>query len=218
MTIRVVIADDHALFREGLRAILEKQGGFEVVGEASSGLEAVEMAAVLRPDVVIMDLSMPELNGVEATKQIRAHDMRVRILALSAYQDHRTLSEAMRAGASGYVMKRDAFRELRGAILAAYKRRGPVLPEEPLCEPGVAADSMYRPLGQRERQVLQLLAEGMTGPEIASRLRIAKSTVETHRRNIMRKLGVKNLVELTRYAIREGMTSVHAERRPSKQG
>jgi DNA-binding NarL/FixJ family response regulator len=214
MSIRILIADDHEMLREGLRAMLEKQKNVEVVGEAGDGRTAVEMARTLAPDVVAMDISMPDLNGVEATRQIKAENAAVKVIALSRHSDGRYVRRMLEAGASGYVLKSGAYDELRRAIEAVSEGNHYLSPRIT----GVVIDKHLRAasepksaepetLGPREREILQLLAEGHTSPEIARRLHISKRTVESHRRNITRKLGVHSIAELTKYAIREGLTS-----------
>jgi two-component system NarL family response regulator len=199
--------------RDGLRAILEKEADLEVVGEAASGREAVRLVAELEPEVVIMDVAMKDMNGVEATRQIKMYNAKVRVVALSSHPDRRYVSAILRAGASGYVLKANAYAELRRAIQAARAGRSFLSAEltETLVDVVRSTDlpeeSIYRQLGAREREVLQLLAEGLTSPEIAERLHVAPSTVESHRRNLMQKLDIHNVAGLTRYAIREGLIS-----------
>lgn len=214
MAIRVLLADDHALMREGLRAILARDRDVEVLGEAASGLEAVELCRECRPDVVIMDVAMNDLNGVEATRRIRERDPGVRIVALSSHSDSRFIAEMLRAGASAYVLKENAYAELRRALDAVRRGSTYLCPGAAgtaariISESDAAGGSPWHVLGNREREVLQLIAEGHSSPEIAERLHIAPNTVETHRRNIMRKLKLHNVVELARYAIREGLSRV----------
>jgi DNA-binding NarL/FixJ family response regulator len=214
MSIRILIADDHQMLREGLRAILEKQKNAEVVGEASDGRTAVEMARALVPDVVAMDISMPDLNGVEATRQIKAENPAVKVIALSRHSDARYVRRMLEAGASGYVLKSGAYEELRRAIDAVSEGNHYLSPRIT----GAVIDTHLRvtsepqssgpeTLSSREQEIVQLLAEGHTSPEIARRLHISTRTVEGHRRNIMRKLKVHSVAELTKYAIREGLTS-----------
>ncbi len=215
MSIRILIADDHQMLREGLRAILEKDENLEIVGEASDGRTAVEMARRLLPDVVAMDISMPDLNGVEATRQIKAEDPAVKVIALSRHSDKRYVHRMLAAGASGYVLKSGAYDELRRAVEAVSKGdnylsariTGLVIDAHvrAVAEPH---SSGWATLGPREREIVQLLAEGKTSPQIARGLHISTRTVESHRRNIMKKLDVHSIAELTKYAIREGLTSV----------
>lgn len=203
------------MLRDGLRSILASEQGLEVVGEAGDGHSAVAMARELQPDVIVMDIGMQGLNGVEATRLIKAENPRIKVLALSTYSDKRYVLSVLEAGASGYVLKASAFDELRRAIRAVSENKEYLSPEvtgavvearvRAPAEPGASA---YTILGSREREVLQLLAEGCSSPEIAQRLHISASTVETHRRNIMRKLNLHSIAELTKYAIREGLTAL----------
>jgi DNA-binding NarL/FixJ family response regulator len=213
---RILLVDDHKIMRDGLRAILEKESDLEVVGEAASGREAVRRTAELAPDLVIMDVAMNDLNGVEATRQIRAEHRNVQIVALSSHGDPRYVTGILRAGASAYVLKGNAYTQLRRAVQAVRSGRSFLCEEvagimveavrNPACEDG----TVFEVLGAREREVLQLLAEGLSSAAIAARLHVATSTVETHRRNLMRKLELHSVAELTKYAVREGLTSVEA--------
>jgi DNA-binding NarL/FixJ family response regulator len=213
MTIRVVLVDDHELMRQGLRSILERDQDVAVVGEAGTGDEAIALARTLLPDVVLMDVAMKGLNGIEATRQIRAECKDTRVLALSSHSDSRYVSAMLEAGACGYVLKANAYADLRRALEAA--RQG----KSYLCADvtkAVVGDSLrtggneakVAPLSPRERHVLQLLAEGLTSPQIGKRLHIATSTVESHRRSIVRRLGIHSVADLTKYAIREGLTEL----------
>ena len=211
--IRVLLADDHNLFRQGLRRILEEQDGFEVVAEASTGLEAIDLVRQHRPDVAIMDIAMRELNGIEATAQITRHNPEIAVLILSMYSDERYVIRAVKAGARGYLLK-DALEE--GLIQAvveihagnAYfspeiakllqEARGRGLSEERF-------DDRYELLTERERQLYHLLAEGRSNKEIAARLGLSLHTVETHRTRIMDKLGVHSIAELVLSAVRRGI-------------
>jgi two-component system NarL family response regulator len=201
------------MMREGLRAILEKNESFSVVGEAASGREAVRLAQERRPDVVVMDVAMPDMNGIEATRAIRAAQPKTQVVALSSHADRRYVTAILDAGAAGYVLKADAYEQLLHAVEAA------ALGKKYLCAEVTAnvienalrqgtPGSVYELLGAREREVLQLLAEGLTSSQIAERMGVSTSTIETHRRNIMRKLDLHSVAELTKYAIREGITSV----------
>ena len=214
MSIRVLLADDHELMREGLRAILEKEPEIEVIGEAQSGREAVEQVRALAPDLVIMDVAMKDLNGIEATRQIRAANGATKVVALSSYSDRRYVTAILAAGASAYVLKANAYDNLRRAVDAVIQGKSYLCPEVAGAVIDVATasrlpdSSAYSLLGPREREVLQLLAEGLTSPQIAKRLHVSTSTVESHRRNLMGKLGIHSVAELTKYAIREGLTSL----------
>jgi len=203
------------MVREGLRAILEQGDGHAVVGEAGSGREAIRLAEELRPDVVVMDVAMSDLNGIEATRQITSSLPGVRVLALSSHTDRRYVNAIFAAGAHGYVLKADAYGQLARGIQAVH-RGHKVLSEEITAavveralERG-AGSSAYDLLGAREREVLQLLAEGQTSGQIAERLSVSTSTIETHRRNLMRKLDLHSVAELTKYAVREGLSSLEA--------
>ncbi len=214
MSIRVLLVDDHELMREGLRAILEKEPDIEVIGEAQSGREAVERVNELAPDLVIMDVAMKDMNGIEATRQIRAASEGVKVVALSSYSDRRYVTAILAAGASAYVLKANAYDSLRRAVDAAIRGKSYLCPEvatgviqaaTAACPSGSTA---YSVLGPREREVLQLLAEGLSSPQIAGRLHVSTATVESHRRNLMGKLEIHSVAELTKYAIREGLTSL----------
>lgn len=213
MTIRVLLADDHAVLREALAHVLQHEPDISVVGQAGDGRVAVDLARDLAPDVVVLDIAMPDLNGVGAAARILARNPSVRVIALSAYSDRHFVTEMFRAGAMGYVLKNAAGTELLRAIRAVHKGQRYVCPGvadlpagHPQQGPAAAGSSPRVELGRREREVLQLIAEGLRGAEIARRLHIAESTVEVHRRNIMRKLDLHGVAELTRYAIREGLS------------
>lgn len=216
MAIRIVLADDHTVVREGLRTLLESEGDLNVVGEAADGITTVELVCELSPDIVVMDVSMPDLNGVEATRQILSQVPTVRVLGLSVHEDRKIVTEMLRAGASAYLLKSCAARELRRAIRE-------VIAGHAYLSPGVANDviqdflqndgasqqkSAFQTLTPREREVLQLLAEGSAPKQIADRLHISVKTVQTHRQHIMEKVGTHNLANLTKYAIREGLTTL----------
>jgi len=211
---RILIADDHKIFREGLRTLLSNRPGVEVVGEADNGRSTVSMAAELLPDVVIMDVAMPELNGIDATRQISSMCERTKVLALSMHADSRFVTRMLTAGAHGYLLKDCAFEELTLAIQT-------VLADDVYLSPGVAGvvvremQSRATDLGvkapeltPREREVLQLVAEGRTTRDIAARLHVSVKTIETHRKQIMDKLELRSVAELTKYAVREGLTSL----------
>jgi two-component system NarL family response regulator len=213
MVTRVLLVDDHELMREGLRSILEGEDDVEIVGEAASGREAVALARELEPDVVVMDVGMKDLNGIDATRQIRSELRDVRVIALSSHSDSRYVSAMLEAGASGYVLKANAYADLREALQAVRQGKSYLCAE---VTQGVVNASLHASrdgavpvvLTEREREVLQLLAEGLSSPQIGKRLFIATSTVETHRRSIMRKLEIHSVADLTKWAIREGLTQL----------
>lgn len=211
----ILLVDDHQLLRDGLRVLLERESDLHVVGEAEDGLRALELAPKLRPDIVLMDISMPGLNGIDATRRMCALLPRVRVIGLSMNADRRYVHAMFEAGACGYLLKSSAADELIRAVRAVSRGEKYVSPaiagvvlEAFVGGPSAkAADPLSR-LSTREREVLQLLAEGKTTKEIASRLGLAPSTVETHRRQISAKLEVHTVAELTKLAIRAGLTSV----------
>jgi DNA-binding NarL/FixJ family response regulator len=215
MPLQILITDDHRLIREGLRSLLEGQG-FEVKGEAEDGRSAVRLANQLKPDAVIIDISMPGLNGIEATRQIREESPTVKVVVLSMRSDSQAVLMAFAAGASGYILKEAAFEEVVVALNVVAQGQTYVSPSiaEVVVQnsvdhwlPGGAATS-HRKISSREREILQLLAEGMSTREIADALYVSVKTIETHRKQIMNKLNVRSIAELTKYAIREGMTSL----------
>jgi len=217
VTIRLLLVDDHELMRQGLRSILDRDQDVEVVGEAASGREAVELARRLSPDVVVMDVAMKDLNGIEATRQIRAECRGVKVIALSCHSDSRYVNAILDAGACGYVLKANAYDDLRRALEAASQGKSYLCPDvtqavvgASLFGRGLPTDSAHGSLSPREMEVLQLLAEGLTSPQIGRRLFVAKTTVDSHRRKIMRKLGIHNVADLTKYAIREGLTPLES--------
>lgn len=215
MTVRILIADDHQVVRDGLKALLDDPPKYRVIGTACDGREAASMARKLKPDVVIIDIAMPELNGVDATKRMLARMPQLRIIALSMHSDKRYISGMLQAGALGYVRKESAFEEISAAVDAV--SQGNVFLGEGVA--GVVVND-YRqmmarrdpdesdPLTVREREVLQLLAEGKKTGEIAARLHVSNKTVETHRRQIMSKLGLDSVAALTKYAIRQGFIAL----------
>lgn len=215
MTIRVLLVDDHQMMRQGLRALLSAETDIEIVGEAADGRTALDLVRTLLPDVVVMDIGMPDLNGIEATRQIRTQHPKVRVVALSTHTDKRYVHHMLAAGACGYVLKIAAHGELVRAVRAASLGRtylsaeiaGSVVERSTRAHAGGDV-SAYSTLGAREREVLQLVAEGKTSAETAKEMHISVKTVETHRRNIAQKLGLRGTAELTKYAIREGLTSL----------
>ncbi len=217
MSTRILLVDDHRILREGLRSLLAQLPGIEVVGEACDGQRAVELALELKPDLVIMDVVMSGLDGVEATRRIRAECPTVRIIALSMHSDRRFVSEMIRAGALGYLVKDSAFEELHQAVRSVMDNR-PYLSAAITCtlvEDFVRQAGAERPplsplqmLTAREQEVLRLLAEGKRVKEIAQFLHVSVKTVESHRQNIMDKLEIHSTIELTRYALREGLAVI----------
>jgi len=210
-TVRILIADDHEIVRRGLRALLESQPEWVVIDEAVHGREAVEKASKLHPDVVVLDISMPQLNGLEAARQILKEMPKTEVLILTVHESEQVVREILKTGARGYVLKSDAGRDLVSAVralsehqvfftskvaemvLTGYLQRDASAPEE--IEPGL-------PLTSREREILQLLAEGKSNKEVAKVLYLSTKTVETHRASIMRKLRLHSVGDLVRYAIR----------------
>jgi two-component system, NarL family, response regulator NreC len=216
--IRVLVADDHVMIRQALRYMLESQPGIEVVGEATNGREAVDLAEKLNPDVVLMDTVMPGLNGIEATRQIRRRLPRVKVLMLTGYQEDEQVAGALKAGASGYVIKKSDMEELLLGIQAVH-RGNPYFSSS--IGDGDLTDYLwqmksnagrvgYDLLTAREREVLQLIAEGSSNQKIAEELYISVKTVEAHRAHIMTKLHAKNRTDLIRYALRKGLVALDA--------
>lgn len=215
MSIKIVLAEDHKITREGLVNMLKGQPGMEVVGEAGNGREAIQLARELSPDLVIMDVTMPSLNGIDATRIITSTPPNIRVIALSMYSDKQFVQGMMQAGASGYLLKDCAFDELVHAVRAVFKG-------DTYLSPGIAgivvedyisklskSASASGILTKREREVLQLISEGESTRHIAAKLAISVKTVETHRRQMMGKIGIRTVAGLTKYAIREGLTSPH---------
>ena len=215
MSIRIMIADDHEIVRNGLRSLIEKELDMEVIAEADNGRNAVRLALELAPDIVIMDIAMPDLNGVEAARQIIAALPRIKVIALSMHADKRYVMEMLKAGASGYILKDNAYEELARAIRTALKNRTYLSPQVTETVIGdyvqlaqTTNGTAFSLLSSREREVLQLLAEGSSTAQIADRLGISVKTVETYRQHIIEKLDIRSIAELTKYAIREGLTSL----------
>ena len=212
MKIRVLLVDDHRMVREALRETLAKVADIEVVGEVGDGAEALKLAMELLPDVIVLDISLPDVNGVEVASRLQDAGSQAKIVALSAFSDKRFVTAMLRAGASAYVTKSAAGTELVRAIRAVAISQSYFSPEiagTVLSEvrerfvPGEAAQ-----LGRREREVLRLIADGARSPAIARQMHISVATVEVHRRNIKRKLGLRTVAELTKHAIREGIVSL----------
>jgi DNA-binding NarL/FixJ family response regulator len=216
MTIKVVLVDDHTMVRSGVKALLEGSPGIQVIGEASDGREAVKLAGKLNPDVVVLDVAMPKLNGIEAARQIKRNQPTCHVVMLSMHEDRQYIFEALRAGAGGYVLKDAAFSELVNALRTVTGGQtylspavaGTVLEDYVNRARGDIAGNELEKLSGREREVLQLIAEGKSSPEIAKALHISIHTVDTHRRNIMEKLDVHNLAGLIKFAVRHGLSSL----------
>ena len=209
---RIVLADDHQMFRQALRAMLEKEPGVQVVAEAGDGHELLKIADTMTIDIAIMDIGMPNMNGIEATRRLLALCPDIKVIGLSAFHDRDFILDLMKAGASGYVTKTEAGEELLRAIQAVRLNRkylcsdvADTITGALVSNPGSKSGAVR--LGSRERQVLQLVAEGLTSVQIATNLHVSPSTVEVHRRNIMRKLDLHNVADLTKYAIRSGLTT-----------
>jgi len=211
--IRVLLADDHAIVREGVRMILAKETDIEVVGEAQDGAQALEMVERLKPAVIVMDISMPGMGGIEATQQAKARHPDINILALTMHEDESYVFQLLRAGASGYVLKRAAAQDLVQAVRAAAKGEAFLYPsvarkvlEDYLKRVDAGEErERYDGLTEREREILTLIAQGLSNQQIAERLYISIKTVQTHRAHVLEKLGLHDRTELVRYAIRKGL-------------
>ncbi len=215
MTVRILIADDHRIVRQGLCTLLEAEPDLKVVAQSEDGRSTVRLARELGPEVIIMDVAMPDLNGIEATRQIVTEMPQVKVIALSMYADRRFVINMLKAGASGYLLKDCAYEELVRAIRV-------VLAHKTYLSPGVTdivvkdyvqggpqeGASVFALLSPREREVLQLMSEGKSTNQIADCLHVSIKTIETHRQQVMHKLGIHNVAGLTKYAIREGLTSL----------
>jgi DNA-binding NarL/FixJ family response regulator len=217
MRTRILVADDHDVVRQGVRALLEAQPGWEICGEAADGREAVRKTAALKPDVVVLDIGMPELNGLEATRQILKADPRMEVLVLTMHESEQVVREVVAAGARGYVLKSDAGRTLLAAVDALRQHkpfltgRASEIVLEAFREASAPAGARSRAEGSltpREREVVQLLAEGRSTKQVAAQLSISVKTAEAHRANIMRKLRVHSVSELVRYAIRNHLVEL----------
>lgn len=205
---RILLVDDHAMVRQGFRMILAAQSDMEIVGEAGNGREAVELADQLKPDVVVMDVAMPELNGIEATRRITASSPRTRILALSMYKDSVYVREILRAGARGFLLKDAIDRDLLAAVRAVASGEGylsPAVSEAVLTDYRRHVTDPLDLLSSREREVLQMVAEGRTNKDIATALNLSVYTVDAHRGRIMEKLNLHSVGELVRFAVRKGL-------------
>ena len=216
MKIKVLLADDHKIFRDGLRTLIEKEG-MEVVGEAENGRKAIKLAEKLMPSVIVMDVSMPDMNGIESTRKIMAGMPNVKVIALSMHSDRRFVLGMLEAGASGYLLKDCAFGELANAINQVSTGKTYLSPQiADVVVKGYLNKANDSDIGggailtSREREILQLIAEGMTAKAIAAHVFLSIKTIETHRRNIMQKLNMRSTADLTKYAIREGLASLDA--------
>ncbi|MEW6164856.1 MAG: response regulator transcription factor [Pseudomonadota bacterium] len=208
--IRILLVDDHVMIREALRLVLERQPDVEVTGEAGDGETALRMVATQAPDLIIMDVSLPGMSGIETTRRLRASHPEVKILALSTYLDHGIIEQMLDAGAHGYISKSEAGFELLQGIRNVLAGRSYLCPHAAAqiadgLRGGAGAESSASPLSPRERQIAILLAEGKSATDIAIQLHISPNTVDVHRRNLMRKLDLHNVVDLTKYAIRTGL-------------
>lgn len=214
--LRILIADDHEVARNGIRCVLESHAGWEVCGEATDGREAVELVGRLKPDVLLLDIGMPNLNGLDATRQILAMMPEARILILTVHDSEQVVREVLAAGARGFLLKSDAGRDLLAAVEALQHRRTFFTPKvaqmmldgylRPHEESDAPAQCVLTP---REREVIQLVAEGKTTKEVATALCLSVKTAETHRTNLMRKLNLHSVADITLYAIRNGIVQIY---------
>ncbi len=216
MAVRILIADDHTIVRQGLRSLVEEAENMKVINEADNGRSAVDLCKEMKPDVVIMDVGMEDLNGIEATRQIMEECPGTKVVGLSVHSDRQYVGGMLEAGAAGYLLKDCAFEELENAIRTVLANRTYLSPsiadivvrnyvrQVPAKDPTAQAE-----LTPREREVLQLLTEGKATKQVARDLDVSVKTVETHRRNVMHKLDLHSVAELTKYAIREGLTSLN---------
>jgi len=212
MSIRIILADDHAILRHGLSKSFQQEEEFKVIGQAKDGRSTVELVKELSPDVVVMDIAMPDMNGMEATRQIMKECPQVKVVGLSMHSSNKYVREMFRAGAKGYLLKDCPFEELIQAIRIVVDGKTYVSPsvghtivEDYISKPD-DDKSAFHVLSQREREVLQLLAEGKTTKQVAKQLHISPKTVEAHRLRVMAKLGIDNIAQLTKYAVQEGLT------------
>lgn len=215
MAIRIILADDHKIIRDGLSSLLEQEDDIDVIAQAKDGHRTVELVRKLSPDMTIMDIGMPSLNGIEATRQIINEFPKMKVIALSMHSDKKFVTEMLKAGASGYLLKNCAFEELAEAIRTVMSGKVYLSPsitnvviDSCIKKSSDSGPTVFSALTNREREILQLLAESNTTKQVARMLHISAKTVETHRSKIMHKLGFDNMVSLTKYAIREGLTSL----------
>jgi two-component system response regulator NreC len=215
VSIKVLVADDHTMVREGLRSLLNAKPDIEVVAEADNGRRALELVHEVMPDVVIMDVTMPDVNGIETTHQLSAEFPDVKVIALSMHADHRLVAGMLDAGASGYLLKDCAFEELENAIRTVVANQTYLSPkitrdiiEYHVRKSPLTQSSAFSVLTAKERQILQLLAEGKNTKQMAACFNISIKTVEAHRKHIMQKLNIHTISGLTKYAVREGLTNI----------
>jgi two-component system response regulator NreC len=215
VSIKVLVADDHTMVREGLRSLLNAKPDIEVVAEADNGRRALELVHEVMPDVVIMDVTMPDVNGIETTHQLSAEFPDVKVIALSMHADHRLVAGMLDAGASGYLLKDCAFEELENAIRTVVANQTYLSPkitrdiiEYHVRKSPLTQSSAFSVLTAKERQILQLLAEGKNTKQMAACFNISIKTVEAHRKHIMKKLNIHTISGLTKYAVREGLTNI----------
>jgi two-component system response regulator NreC len=219
MTIRVLLADDHRIVREGLASLIETDHAYAVVAHAESGREAVRLTRKLIPDIVIMDVSMPDLNGIDATRLCIEAVPSVKVIGLSIHADHRYVVGMLKAGASGYILKEDTFPDLLQAMDAACNhqnylspRVSGVLINDCILQLPLVSNDWDSPLSVKEREALQMIAEGHTTRQIATTLHLSVKAVESRRKSIMQKLNLHSVAQLTKYAIREGLTTLQEKR------
>ncbi len=215
MGLRILLVEDHKIVREGLKKLLEQQPDVKVVAEAADGATAVALAQQHRPALVIMDITLPDMNGIEATRKILGENPRAKVIALSMHSDRRFVLEMLKAGANGYLLKDSAFEELASAIATAMAGRTylssqitDLVVKEYIAHDKDKGGTAFSLLTSREREVLQLLAEGCTTKQTATKMNLSAKTIETHRKQIMDKLNAHSIAELTKYAIREGLTAL----------
>lgn len=215
MPISVLLVDDHRITREGVRALLQLHSEFEVVAETDNGLTAIKLSETLTPDIVVMDIQLPGLNGIDVTQRLLAVQPTTRVICLSAHKSTRSVQEIFRAGALGYVVKDAAFEDLIEAMRNALLGRCFLSPSLVATDGAfhaisprdlLSTSSVFEAVSHREREVLQLISEGFSTKQVAHQLGLSVKTIETHRRNLMEKLHIESVAELTRYAIREGLT------------
>ena len=213
--IRILLVDDHKIVREGLGSLISEISGMEIIAEATSGREAIEIVKEKAPDVVVMDIAMPDMNGIEATRKILSNNPDVKVVALSMHSDRTLVTEALKAGASGYLLKDCAFEELSLAIEAVHDGKTYLSPsianvvvKNLVHQDHSSESSAFEVLTDREREVLQLLAEGESTKEVAYKLDVSVKTIESHRYNIMHKLEIRNFADLVKYAVRQGLTTL----------